>query len=257
MSELPPTIYTDPSQSEGVTVILTNMQELEKHLENMPEVASEEDAALVSEYRTQLRKQAKDLNDERLEMTKPIRDHVTMLNQKFNVHIERAERAAKLADNLLMPWMKEQKRKREEAEAAEAERKREEAEARRKEDDALKEAQRIATETADAEALREAEDNVSDARDALNKLGTRTSQQVVPPKSVDGALGSKTHITEVWKYRVVDIDKVPEEYLVPPEERIRKKELNRLAKSQKGMASVAGIEFYSEDALSSSAARTS
>jgi len=251
-----PTIYTDPSQSESTVVILGKMQELEKHLENMPEVADEEQASLVSEYRTQLKLQAKELDTERLGMTKPIRELTTTLNQKYNVHIERAERAARLCDNLLMPYMQEQKRIREEAERAAAEAKREEDKLKAEEEAALKRAQQIATETADAAALTEAEGDVSEARAALNKLGTRTSKApMAPAKSVTGALGSKTGLREVWKYKVVDISKVPEEYLLPPEERVRKGELNKVAKSQQGNAAVPGIEFYSEDILSSSSSR--
>ena len=226
-----PTIYTDPSQSPETVVILTKMQELEKHLENMPDVTNEQAASLVSEYRTQLRKQAKELDTERLEMTKPIRDLTTTLNQKYNVHIERAERAAKLCDSLLMPWMKEQKRLRDEAEAKARQEAEEVARLKKAEDDALRKAQQIATETADAEGLKEAELDVNEARAALNELGTRTGLKPnapPPAKSVTGALGSTTGLREVWKYRVVDISKVPEEYLVDPEDRIKKRELNKI-----------------------------
>lgn len=250
-----PRLYTDPSQSEATVTILRDVQQLEGYLENMPEVASEEEAELVSEYRTQLRKRCKELDQERLNMTKPFREGITNLNQKYNVHIERAERAAKLCDNLLMPWMREQKRIREEAERAERERLAAEAEARRRLEAEQAEAERIARETADAEALQSAESNVNEARAALNQLGTRTGKQVAPAKSVTGSLGSTTGLREVWKYRVTDISKVPEEYLVDPEDRVRKGELNKLAKSQKGDAFVPGIEFYAEEILSSTAAR--
>lgn len=253
-------IRTDPSQSQQTVAILTKMQELEKHLENMPEVKTEEDASLVSEYRTQLRKQAKELNDERLEMTKPIRELTTTLNQKYNVHIERAERAAKLCDNLLIPYMQEQRRIREEAEAAERQRREEEEAARKAEQEALAKAQKIAQETTDAEALKEAEGSVNEARAALNELGTRTARQPLAPppaKSVTGVLGSTTGLRDVWKYRVVDISQVPEEFLVPPEERVKKRELNKIAKSQKADAHVPGIEFYAVDSLSSTASRKS
>ena len=254
MTNSAPVILTDPSQSQEVVITLGKMQELEKHLENMPEVATADDASLVSEYRTQLKKQARDLDNERKTMTEPLRSLTTTLNQKFNVHIERAERAAKLCDNLLMPYMREQKRIREEAEAAERARKAEEQRLRQEEEETLRKAQQIAAETKDATALKAAEAGVSAAKAALNQLGTRTSEQIVPSKSVTGSLGAKTGLREIWKYRVVDISKVPEEYLVDPEDRIRKRELNLIAKSQKGDAHVPGIEFYSEDILSSTAA---
>ncbi len=251
--ETQPVIYTDPSQSEATVVILDNMQVLESKLENMPPVTTADHAEIVSEYRAQIKKQAKSLNDERLSMTAPLREITTRLNQKYNVHIERAERASKLADNLLMPWMQEQRRIREEAEALERKAKQEEADAQRKEDEALAEAQRIASETKDAVALGEAEEKVNEARAGLNKLRTRPVMPTVA-KTIEGALGSKTGLREIWKYRVVDISKVPEEFLVDPADRVRKGEINKIAKRDQKDAFVPGIEFYSEDSLSSTAA---
>ena len=51
-----------------------------------------------------------------------------------------------------------------------------------------------------------------------------------------------------------DISKVPEQYLLPPEERIQKGPLNLIAKRDQETAHVPGIEFYYEDSLSSTAA---
>ena len=245
-----PVIYTDPSQSEATVVIIDNMQALEVALDNMPEVKTADQAEVVSEYRAQSKKQAKSLNDERLKMTAPLREVTTNLNQKYNVHIERAERAAKLCDNLLMPYMQEQRRIREEAERKERERQEQERAAKQAEEDALREAQRIAAETKDTAALTQAEESVNQARAKLNQLKTRPVA-ATPAKSIEGALGSKTGIRKIWKYRVADISLVPEQYLVDPEDRIRKAELNAIAKKDQDNAFVPGIEFYYEDSLSS------
>ena len=48
-------------------------------------------------------------------------------------------------------------------------------------------------------------------------------------------------IRKVWKWKVVDAEKIPREYLVPNEAA-----LNGLARSAKGSMKVAGIEFYEE-----------
>lgn len=250
---LPPVILTDVKQDKETFIALEDVAALTEHLEKMPEVKTEDEASLVSEYRTKLRSLAKVLNDRRLAITKPLRDHVSMLNQAANQQIERAERAVKLADNLLLPYMREQKRKRDEAEA-EARRQREEEERlRREEQEALERAQRAAEETKSAKELKDAEAAAMQARAKLNELGTRTRDVVVPPKSVTGDHGSKTQLREVWKYRVTDISKVPEEYLVDPEDRVKKAALNAIAKRDKDMASVPGIEFYAEETLSSRA----
>ena len=245
-----PVIYTDPSQSEATVVILENMKALEDALDNMPPVKTAEDAELVSEYRAQSKKQAKGLNDERLSMTAPLREVTTRLNQKYNVHIEQAERAAKLCDNLLLPYMQEQRQIREAAEQEERERKAAADKARREEEAAIAEAQRIASETQDTAALARAEEQVNKSRAALNQLRTRPLAPT-PAKSITGALGSKTGLRKVWKYKVVDITKVPEQYLVDPEDRIRKVELKAIAQKDQDNAFVPGIEFYYKDTLSS------
>jgi hypothetical protein len=253
MSETPLKIYTDPNQSESTVKILGNVLMLESKLENMPAVETAEQAEIVSEYRAQLNRQAKELDKERLAMTAPVREHITMLNQKYNVHIERAERACKLCDNLLMPYMKEQRRKREEAERKAAAEKRAEEEARQVAEEAERAAEKIAAETQDAEALKEAESRVTAAKAGLNELRSRPVAPT-PAKSVVGMLGSATGLRKIWKYKLVDISKVPEAYLLPPEERLQKKALNQIAKRDQETAHVPGIEFYYEDSLTSKAA---
>ena len=252
-TEKMPMIFTDPSQSKATVVILENMQALESALDNMLPVETPEQAEIVSEYRAQSKKQASGLDKERLSMTAPLREVTTRLNQKYNVHIERAERAAKLCDNLLMPYMVEQRKIREAAEEAERIRKAAEAKARQEEEAALAEAQRVASETQDTAKLIEAEEQVNKSRAALNQLRTRPLA-AAPAKSIEGALGSKTGLRKVWKYKVVDISLVPEQYLVDPEDRLRKGELNAIAKKDQDNAFVPGITFYYEDTLSSVAA---
>ncbi len=250
MSEAAPAIFTDPSQSPNTVVILEDMHTLEEKLENMPAVQDEEQAALVSEYRAQFAKKEKALNKERLEMTKPIRELQTKLNQKYNVHIERAKRMVTLAGNLLTPWMLAQQKIREEAERVERERREEEERMEREEAAAVAEAERVAKETTDAEALKAAEAKVSKAKESLNEVSTR---RVAPPpnKSVTGVMGSSTGLRKNWKYRVVNISEVPEEYLVAPEDRIHKGKVNAIAKKYQDTAGIPGIEFYAEDGLTS------
>lgn len=51
----------------------------------------------------------------------------------------------------------------------------------------------------------------------------------------------------IWKYRVVDINKVPREWLI-----IDEKKMNQFAKATKGSIPVEGIEIYSENTIASS-----
>lgn len=247
-----PRIYTDPTQSVTTVEIISDMDMLEEKLTNMPNVASDEECEIVSEYRAQFRAKAKLLDKERLAMTEGARATVKMVNEKYTAIIERAQRCTQLADNKLLPFMQERERKRRAAEDAARRQREAEEEALRKEAAAKAEAERIANETQDAEALKASEAAVREAREGLNEL-RRTPVPKVEAKSVDGVLGSSTGLRKVWKYRLTDIAKVPEEYLVPPEERLNKGALNKLAKSEQDMATVPGIEFYYEDTLSSRA----
>ena len=247
-----PRIYTDPSQSELTVSIVNDMDTLEDKLTNMPNVATAEQAEVVSEYRAQFKAKARDLDKERKEMTAGARATVTLLNDKYNVIIARATRCTQLADNKLLPYLQEQERIRlqQERERREAEEKRANAERIAKE--AQEDAERIARETQDAVALREAEDKVKESRETLDQI-SRTPTVKAPKKSVTGVLGSKTGIRKVWKYRISDFSKVPDEWLIPEVERLDKGKLNTVAKRDQDNAFVPGIEFYSEDTLSSTA----
>lgn len=248
-----PKIYTAPEQSKEARELIADLGVLEEKLGAVPDtVESEKDAEIVSEYRAQFNKRKKELDKQRLEMTAGARQTITMVNDQFRLIIERADRAIQLCDNLLTPYLAEQRRIREEAERAERERKAEEERARQEAARAIEQAQRIAEESTDKAALVEAEKDVAEARAELDEISRQPAKKKVA-KSVTGSLGSKTGLRKIWKYRVVDIDKVPEEYLLPPEDRVKKGELNKIAKKDQETAYVPGIEFYYEDSISSAA----
>lgn len=48
----------------------------------------------------------------------------------------------------------------------------------------------------------------------------------------------------VWKARIVDVDKIPREYMIPNE-----KAINAVARSTKGQIAIPGVEIYSENIL--------
>lgn len=70
-----------------------------------------------------------------------------------------------------------------------------------------------------------------------------------PTTKLAGSHGSAAQYRDNWKWRVVDIDQVPEQFLVPVEERVQKATLNAIAKSQKDKAMVPGVEFYNDPVL--------
>ena len=248
-----PKIYTAPEQSKEARELIADLGILEEKLGAVPdEVTTEKEAEIVSEYRAQFNKRKKELDAQRLAMTAGARETITMVNNAFRTIMERAERAIHLCDNMLRPYLEEQRRTREEAERAERERKAEEQRRQEELQRQADEAKRIAAESTDKAALTEAEKKVADARSSVDEI-RRTPAKAAPKKSVTGSLGSKTGLQRVWKWRVVDIDKVPEKYLVDPEDRVKRGELTKLAKKEQDTAFVPGIEFYYEDSVRSAA----
>lgn len=104
------------------------------------------------------------------------------------------------------------------------------------------EADRLAAERAAEEERRRAEES----RQQLAATPIADSG-----KRVAGSFGSKTTMRDNWTYRIVDITKVPEAFLVAPEQRVQKATLNAMARSQKAAASVPGIEFYNDPTIQS------
>lgn len=198
---------------------------------NYQTIKTEADASLVGEYRARLNKHITDLDNERLEMGKGLRDTLAKINEKFNTPINLLKQKLAQVDAVLRAYLAEQRRLADEAEA------------RRKE----------AEETARREREREVQQAAELGIEAPAPLPPPVMTDVVMPSptKIAGTYGSKIGTREVWKYKIVDIKKVPEAYLVPPEERVNKSVLNALAKSQKGNASVRGIEFFCEDAMTS------
>lgn len=231
--------------------LLSDTDMLEEKLENMPNVETEDEAELVSEYRAQFRAKRNALDKERLKMTEGSRATTAMVNDKYNAILDRMDRCTQLADNKLLPYMQERERIRQAAEQKRVDAEREEARKTQELKDEQEKADRIATETQDAEALTEANKKVEDARDGLDAL--RRTPLAPPPvaKSVTGMLGSSTGMRKNWRYKISDFSKIPDKYLIPEEERLNKGALNKIAKADQANAIVPGITFYADDALTS------
>lgn len=193
-------------------------------------IQSEGDAALAAEFRARVNQQIKDLEAERLDMGKGLRETLEKINTRFKVPIDALKAKLGIVDLALKAYMDTQR-----ALAAAAEKARREAEEQRQRE---------------IEAAREA----AEAANLPPPPEPEPLPVVAPveaPKNIAGSYGSKVSTREVWKYRIVDIKKVPEAFLVPVEDRVNKGALNALARSQKDKAKVKGIEFYCEETLQS------
>lgn len=196
-------------------------------------IETDADAAVIGEFRARVNQHIKDLDKERLEMGDGLRSTLDKINAKFNESIRRLREKLDRADYLLRKYLAD-KRAREEAERREAERKAREEQERRDVE------QRAAEEEA-AKLGIEPPPPLPVVVEALPAVSS----------GLTGSFGSRVGTRENWKYRITNIKKVPETYLVPVEDRVNKSVLNALARSQKDKAAVPGIEFYNEESIQS------
>jgi len=172
-------------------------------------------------------KAAKQINEKRLSLTRPLDTAKKQITDLFRGPLERLEQAS----GRIRSGMAAYNRAKEEA--ARIEREKQAAEARRIA--AEKEAERIAAleaalasgDTAQAEAIVEAPPPVVE----------------LPPAAPVPAAPKVAGVTTrtVWKFRIVNAAQIPREYLIPNEA-----VLQSIANAQKERAIVAGVEFYSE-----------
>lgn len=257
---------------ESAAVLLTKA-------EKFAVIPSDADASVASEFRARLNQTIKDLDAKRLEATAPHRDLVAQLNKEANEKLEPMKVVLGKVDELLKAYLvaKENKRladlKAEAEAAAKLEQDRLDAEAKAtKANDAAQQAAldaeaakaalaTAATPEAQAEAQQALAQAQTTQQEAINTaaqqaaMAVQLERQVVtfsapaePTKTIQGSHGSSTGLRDNWSWKLVDVTKVPEAYLLPPEDRLDRKVLTAKAKSLKRASTdaVPGIEFYND-----------
>lgn len=242
MSDAMPIIYTKVEQRPTAMQLFESATVLEEAGGRLAEIADEIQASKVGEYRAQAQKLIKELDEERLATTEGARKTVEQINAKFNAPIEKLKGMVRSIDTALKKFM---------AAKAEAQRKeREELERRQREEQAAR--------------VAEAEEKGVEPPPPPPPIVAPPSQD---PFRLTGSHGASVGQRDNWKWRVVDISKVAETMLVPPEERIIKPAMNSLAKAkakefigklEPGTApptvikdAIPGIELYNDVVLAS------
>lgn len=255
-----PVIYTDLSQRKSAVALAEAATVLVDKAAKYDTILADADAALVAELRARVNDQIKKLDEERLEMTKGARETVAMINSKFKVHIDALQGQLTRIDRVIKDYLR-----RKETEAKEAERLRQEAAAK------LAEEQAAAQAAAEAELLKAQKAETAEDRERALTAAAQAATQVqkldkqldvtlqapapAAPTKITGVAGSKLSNRENWTWRVTDIGKVPEAYMIPPVDRLDRKVLDALAKSQKDRANVPGIEFFNDPILATRASK--
>ena len=181
-------------------------------------ITNEEEAAKVSEYRHQCNQAAGKLDTMRLIVTTGARQVVQAINDEFNPQIEALKSESNKAGIKVSDYLMEKQ-------------------ARASEEATVK----------SMEDIDRAKEGVLTAREEVNTLTKRPEKQ----GQITGVMGSKTSLRGRWTWKITDIAKVPEEYLVEPDQRVLKAKLNSEASGRKENANVQGIKFYKTTTVTS------
>ncbi len=185
-----------------------------------------------------IKAKAKELNDTRMSLTRPIEESKKKIIAFFREPLEYLARAEIAVKKAMIGWQTEQERIRREEEAKLAEIQRKEAERLQREAD--KEAARaesLKTDKAKAAAAAKAEELKAQAE-------ATTAIAPTVESTVEEVSGISTR--KVWKFKIEDISKLPREYMIPDE-----KYIGQIVRASKGKKEIPGVKIYSEDVIAS------
>lgn len=168
----------------------------------------------------------KELDSKRKEITKPLDQAKKAVMDLFREPLEILSKAKSVIDRVMITYTDEQDRiRREEQRKAELKAK---AEEDRKRKDLEARAKKWADKGNDAKA-EELQEQAEDVH----------VETAVVASKVDKVAGLSYQT--IWKFKIVDSDKIPRVYLMPDEVKLKK-----FATAMKGAVPIPGIEFYSE-----------
>ena len=229
-----------------------------KTYDNYAIVAAEEYSGAGGHLKV-IKAKAKELDELRKSLTQPLDESKARIMAFFRRPIDFLAKAEANIKSAMLNWQQIQERIRqvEERKLQEAARKREEALRaakeeqerawREKEEAARKEAERLAAEG----KAEEAEKARIEADKAATKAAERAAQaqEIFVPVPVltskvekIAGIGTRT----IWKCRIVDVNKIPRQYMIPNE-----KMLGEIARTLKASLAIEGVEFYQESIISS------
>ena len=190
-------------------------------------ISSDMDLSYAGELLKQIRDYTKEIDKIRTGLVKPLNDHVKMINGRFKPQTEEAEKL----DAQLSAKMKvynDTQRARREAEAKAAQ----EAEANR-----LREA-------AEAAEIASAFEEVPDEQPAkiLMAMADKVETTIAKPMQTFRSGAAKSTFSDVWRYEITDVTKIPREYLEPSAAAIKQA-------IKDGTREIAGIRIYRDQII--------
>lgn len=210
---LPPTLATvrvQPGRDEAVVALLNEVTRIKEYADKrvvktpQDDIDATNDLAAISEL-------TKAVQDKRKEYVGPLNEHVKAINDAFKLLTEPLEQANKITRDKMTAYRLELQRIQREQE----------------------EINRKRIEAAEAEMKLKGE-----LTESVNLVEVDEA-----PKLTRAEMGT-SGLVDNWKFRIVDLEKLPREYMVPDEAM-----LNSIAKKQHDKKQVPGVEFYNEPGL--------
>lgn len=223
------------SQNETVTVAapdavaLLGDAQLVLSSANAYQIDSPQVYQLAADELKAIKAKAKDLDDRRKAITKPLDEAKARVMDLFRRPLEILTQAEGILKRAMLGYQQEQERKQREAEA----------EARRL---AAAEEERLRKEAEKQAKKLEKKGDVA-AAEATRAAAAAVQVPVVAPV-VEAPKAKGISTRTVWKARVVQPLVVPREYLLVDESKLAK-----LAQATQGTVTVPGVEFYSEQVM--------
>ena len=189
------------------------------------EVVSQIDYAAAGEDLKIIKAKYKEVDKLRKSLTRPLDESKSKLMAFFKVPLDNLKAAEGAVNKAMVGWYAEQER------------------IRKIEEDRIRDAQRKeATRLAKlAEKAQQRGDTTK-----MNEFEARSeevsySQPTLPSRTTKVA---GLAMVKTWKYRIVDVAKIPREYMIPNEVM-----LGQLARTSKGLFKVEGVEFYYTESM--------
>lgn len=200
-------------------------------------IESSENYSGAGEHLKIIKSKAKELDNLRKSLTQPLDESKKRIMGFFKKPLEYLANAEAAVKSAMLKWQQKQEaiRRAEEQRLAEIQRK--EAERLEREARAAEEkANKLKTEKAKAAAEER-------AKELREKAETVTSIAPAVESKVEEVNGISTK--KIWKFRIVDVNKIPRKYMVPDE-----KLIGKMGRVTNGKEQIDGVEFYSEDVIS-------
>lgn len=251
-------MHTEIESLPEVRAITAQITDLEKFAASYTVTTPEQYAAGADDLRN-VKAQQKKLEETRTSLTKPINESLRRLNDFFKAPAEKLAGIERTIKGKLVAYQDEQDRLRREAqrradEEATAARRKAEAEAaaaRAKADAeaaalrAKAEAEAAAGNAAEAAKLAaRADTKLEKAEVKAQALETAAAQTVAPIVQAETPKVTGVATRKVWKFEVTDSSKLPREFLMPDEQKIRK-----YVQAMQADARIDGVRIWSESQI--------